>query len=146
MDSRDFLVEEYKQVLTLCSQFHASYTRIEHVVFAGVFVIYGFLLINLDKIPSVVWWAVPILISLAAFRCFQYYWVIHEHYVCYLQRLETEIYEGRFPGFHTLFAKQAPSRRLYLALNGITWSLLIGGSIAAAVWRSARPLQPPFFE
>ena len=137
MSPQEFLVEEYKQRADDIRDYQAAYRRLESFTFGGVLVIYGFLLTNLGKIPTIVWWLVPILIGISAVRCFAYYLILTWRYAPYVKRLEAELYEGRDFGFQAFIDKHRVGRTQNLIFNAFGWVTLMSLSVIAAFWRMA---------
>jgi hypothetical protein len=131
MQPKEFLVEEYKQLHDQIKGYQQSYTQLENLTFGGVVVVYGFLLINLEKIPKQTWWAIPLIIAIAGMRCFAYYWIINRRHAVHLAAIEREMYEGKFPGFQSSLL----GREWNLMFNAVVWIALFAGAVLAAYWR-----------
>lgn len=135
MKPREFLIEEYRQLHTEVKVHQEAYSRLERLTFGGVLVVYGFFLTNIAKVPAAAWSTIPILIGIAAVRCFAHYWIINRRYAIYLETLEAEVYEGKFEGFQRFFSRRTPGRNSNMLFNAVGWCTLIAFAIAAAIWR-----------
>lgn len=136
MEPREFLLEEYKELHTTLRRFHQTVVTIEQSAIAGIIIFYGFLFLNIDKIPKEAWYVIPILIAIITSRCLGYYWVMHYRLAAYLRILEAELYENKFCGFDRWLNKRSLSRGWYIIVNGAFWILLIGVSCLISFWRA----------
>jgi hypothetical protein len=136
MEPKDFLIEEYRELNAEIKMFREDYTRLERQPFGGVVIVYGFLALNIEKIPIEAWWSIPVLIGFAATRCSAYYFVINKRIAVYIESLENELYCSKFPGYQHFISRFRFGRNANMLFNLAGWAALIGGSILAAIWRT----------
>jgi hypothetical protein len=83
-----FEFEEYKQLCEEVRNYQNNYTKLENLTFGGVIALYGFFLINIDKIPWAAWFAIPFFVSIAGVRCIGYYWLLNKRHADLSRKLK----------------------------------------------------------
>ncbi|HEY5724286.1 MAG TPA: hypothetical protein VIT45_18395 [Allosphingosinicella sp.] len=130
---RDFLLEEFKQTYEGIRIHQTMYDRLETYTFAGAVIVYGFLFTTDKELNPLVWYIVPVVLLIAAGRCFGHYTVIAWKNARYLSMIEKEVFgEGMF-GFQN-FVSSKGFRQLNLLYNIVAWAVLIAAAMTLAAW------------
>jgi len=129
------MLEEYKQLYSAIANYQLAYSKLETLAIGGCFAAYGFLAINIDKIPSFAWWAVPGLVAVAAIRCTAYYFLINFKIAPHLSEIERKLYPKDFKGHQTSHSEKWPGRKTNMFFNLSTWLALFVLTVVVATWR-----------
>ena len=143
MNFNEFLLEEYKTLSAEKLQLRESYTRLERITFAGIAIVYAFLLLNIDKITPWVWPTIPFLVTIAAVRSFGFYFAINwglDQYILDIEKAFYRNFSGGLRGYQHRHENSRifgiPSRWVNVGLvNGTGWFLVLAFTILATVWR-----------
>jgi hypothetical protein len=142
MSPEDFLIEEYRALERQLENFQSYYTRLETLSIGGALAAYGFLFINIEKVPAVAWWIIPIILLVSAIRCFAYYWLINFKIAAHIMKIERELYGLRFTGYETRHTLQWPGRKANLLYNAFVWTIILVSSLGMTFWRYAIFVDP----
>jgi hypothetical protein len=128
-----FLLEEYKLLYASISEFQNRYTRLETLTFSALILIYGYLIGSKVDFADIVWWGIPVLLTISAGRCLAYYLIITFRLSPYIMTIENEVFDGRRFGFQKYITKDG-SPVLNIAANLFVWFAMILISLALALW------------
>ena len=84
----------------------------------------------------IVWWMIPVILAIPAARCFAYYYLLNAKIAKYMGKIKKLIYDEKFEGYQN-FISSDDSRGFNFAFNTMAWAVILGGSVAIAIWHKS---------
>ena len=134
----ELLLEDFRQQYKQCEVLQAAYVRFEIFAFGGTGTAYAFLYTAQKPPPLILWFALPALLALCAFRCGTYYYAINYVLCRHIKDdIERKVYAGSaIVGSQTYQYNRKTSPTKHVAFSAFAWAVLILGTLIIAFDRA----------
>ena len=128
----DLLLEEYRHVCRDITEFQNRYSKLEALTISGFFLIYGYALDENRHFLGIIWWVIPLVLSIPAARCLAYYLIIIRRISPYIKTIEDFVYKEKIEGYQN-FMRKDDAVYLNLAFNVVAWVVILGIAFGIAI-------------